>query len=43
MTKQQVTTQELLNGLSELLHLKEANNDESHKKVLAEKLSLIHI
>ncbi|HBC6258580.1 TPA: MarR family transcriptional regulator [Proteus mirabilis] len=37
MTKQQVTTQELLNGLSELLHLKEANNDESHKKVLAEK------
>ncbi|MEY2344960.1 hypothetical protein I3679_016745 [Proteus mirabilis] len=37
MTKQQVTTQELLNGLSELLHLKEANNDEGHKKVLAEK------
>ena len=37
MTRQQVTTQELLNGLSELLHLKEANNDEGHKKVLAEK------
>lgn len=36
MTKESVTTQDLLKGLSDFLHLKDERTDSSHKKVLEE-------
>ncbi len=36
MAKESVTTQDLLKGLSDFLHLKEERTDSSHKKVLEE-------
>ncbi|AYY79342.1 MULTISPECIES: MarR family winged helix-turn-helix transcriptional regulator [Proteus] len=37
MAKENITTQDLLNGLSDFLHLKDEYVDEEHKKVLEEK------
>lgn len=36
MAKESVTTQDLLKGLSDFLHLKDERTDSSHKKVLEE-------